>query len=85
MSLSYKNSILAQTISVSSTNNTSVTGVLTATSGNFINALQLNSVNVSVSGHTHSGSDIISGTVSSDRLFDNAQASINLYLWANFR
>ena len=35
--------------------------------------------------HTHSGTDIISGTISNDRLSGNAQASMNLYLWANFR
>ena len=46
MSLSYNNSILAQTISVSGSN-TNVSGVL-----------QVNSVNVSISGHTHTISDI---------------------------
>jgi hypothetical protein len=46
MSLSYNNSILAQTISVSGTNNTSVTGVLTATSGNFTNNLSVGSNNL---------------------------------------
>jgi hypothetical protein len=46
MSLSYNNSILAQTISVSGTNNTSVTGVLTATSGNFTNNLAIGSNNL---------------------------------------
>ena len=35
--------------------------------------------------HTHSGADIISGTVADARLSANAQASMNLYLWANFR
>ena len=35
--------------------------------------------------HTHSGTDIISGTINNDRLSGNAQASMNLYLWANFR
>ena len=49
MSLSYNNSILAQTISVSGTNNTSVTGVLTATSGNFTNNLQIGSNNLTTS------------------------------------
>jgi hypothetical protein len=58
MSLSYNNSILAQTISVSGTNNTSVTGVLTSTSGNFTSSLQLSGINVSVSGHSHTISDI---------------------------
>jgi hypothetical protein len=46
MSLSYNNSILAQTISVSGVN-TNVSGVL-----------QVNGVNVSVSGHTHTASDV---------------------------
>jgi hypothetical protein len=40
---------------------------------------------VALSGHTHSGTDITSGTINNDRLSGNAQASINLYLWANFR
>jgi len=59
MSLSYNNSVLAQTINVSGSNNTSVTGVLTATSGNFTNALQLNRIDVSVSGHTHTTNNIL--------------------------
>jgi hypothetical protein len=46
MSLSYNNSILAQTISVSGTNNTLVTGVLTSTSGNFTNNLAVGSNNL---------------------------------------
>lgn len=46
MSLSYNNSVLAQTISVSGTNNTSVTGVLIATSGNFTNNLAIGSNNL---------------------------------------
>jgi len=49
MSLSYNNSILAQTITVSGTNNTSVTGVLTSTSGNFTNNLQIGSNNLTTS------------------------------------
>jgi hypothetical protein len=57
MSLSYNNSVLAQTISVSG-NNTSVTGVLTSYSGNFISSLRLNNVDVSVSGHSHTSSNI---------------------------
>lgn len=36
-----------------------VVGNITATSGNFTNNLQVNSVNVSVSGHSHTVSDII--------------------------
>lgn len=46
MTKAYDNSILAQTISVSGTNNTSVTGVLTATSGNFTNNLAVGSNNL---------------------------------------
>ena len=46
MSLSYNNSILAQNISVSGSN-TNVSGVL-----------QVNNVNVSISGHTHTASQI---------------------------
>jgi len=57
MSLSYNNSVLAQTISVSG-NNTSVTGVLISSSGNFINSLRLNNVDVSVNGHSHTSSNI---------------------------
>jgi hypothetical protein len=34
------------------------TGPISATSGNFINSLKINSIDVSVSGHTHSSSDI---------------------------
>ena len=37
------------------------------------------------SSHTHSGNDIIDGTISNNKLSGNAQATINLYLWANFR
>ena len=62
-----------------------LTGTLTVPSGNFTQSLQVNGTGVSLSGHTHSGSDITSGTVDNTRLSGNAQASINLYLWANFR
>ena len=62
-----------------------VAGLITSNSGNFISSLQVNGTGVSISGHTHSGTDIISGTVADTRLSSNAQASINLYLWANFR
>jgi hypothetical protein len=61
MSLPYNNSILAQTITVSG-NNTSITGVLTSSSGNFISSLRLNNVDVSVSGHTHSNITITAGS-----------------------
>jgi hypothetical protein len=57
MSLSYNNSILAQTISVSGVN-TSVSGLLSATSGNFIDSLKLNGTGVSISGHSHLSTDI---------------------------
>ena len=52
MSLSYNNSILAQTISVSGTN-TSVSGTLTATSGNFTNNLQIGSNNLTPTNTTN--------------------------------
>ena len=55
MSLSYNNSILAQTISVSGTNNTSVTGVLTSTSGVFTSGINITSGSGSI--YTN-GSDI---------------------------
>lgn len=58
---------------------------VTAPTGNFTTSLYVNSVPVSLSGHIHSGNDITSGTISNDRLSSNAQTSINLYLWANFR
>lgn len=45
MSLSYNNSILAQTISVSGSN-TNVSGLLTATSGNFTNNLSIGTNNL---------------------------------------
>ena len=56
MSLSYNNSILAQTISVSGVN-TNISGVL-----------QVNNIDVSVSGHTHTASDLTSGTLPDARL-----------------
>lgn len=45
MSLSYNNSILAQTISVSGTNSTTVTGILIATSGVTIGTNSLTTTN----------------------------------------
>jgi hypothetical protein len=72
MPLPYNNSILAQTITVSG-NNTSITGVLTSSSGNFINSLRLNNVDVSLSGHTHSTNDITSGIMSPSRLGSGAR------------
>lgn len=41
--------------------------------------------NYSLTGHTHSGSDITSGTIADARLSTNAQSAINLYLWSSFR
>ena len=57
MTKAYNNSLLARNISVSGTN-TSVSGLLTSSSGNFTNSLQVNSVDVSLSGHTHTSSQI---------------------------
>jgi hypothetical protein len=84
MSLSYNNSVLAQTISVSG-NNTSITGVLTSSSGNFINSLRLNNVDVSVSGHSHTSSNITDFNSSVSGLFPlNTKNSTNLYLSSYF-
>lgn len=74
MSLSYNNSILAQNISVSGSN-TNISGLLSATSGNFTNSLQVNSVNVSVSGHNHVSTDIIDSTTAGRALLTGADAS----------
>lgn len=41
--------------------------------------------NYSTVGHTHSGSDIVSGTVADTVLSNSAQNTINFYLWSNFR
>jgi hypothetical protein len=57
MTKAYDNSLLARNISISGTN-TSVSGLLSATSGNFLDSLKLNGTNVSVSGHTHTSSNI---------------------------
>lgn len=70
MSLSYNNSILAQNISVSGSN-TNISGLLSATSGNFINTLQVNSVSVSVSGHAH----VIGDVTGLQSALDGKQAS----------
>jgi len=88
MSLSYNNSILAQTISVSGVN-TTVSGFLSATSGNFTNSLQVNGINVSVSDHTHTSSNITDFNSSVSGLLPVTNVNIinssNLYLWSNFR
>lgn len=51
-----------------------------------------NNISATVSGgdfaaasHAHAASEITSGTLSDERLSDNARAAINLYLWSNFR
>lgn len=41
--------------------------------------------NYSTVGHTHSGNDIVSGTVADSVLSNSARNSINIYLWSNFR
>lgn len=46
MTLSYNNSVLAQTISVSGTNSTTVSGSLVANSGNFIDNVAIGSNNL---------------------------------------
>jgi hypothetical protein len=71
MTKAYDNSILAQTITVSG-NNTSITGVLTSSSGNFINSLNLNNVPVSISGHTHTSSNITNFDSAVNSLIDNS-------------
>jgi len=48
-------------------------------------ALGPGDIGAASSSHSHSGTDIISGTIDDNRLSGNAQASMNLYLWANFR
>jgi hypothetical protein len=48
-------------------------------------ALSAGDIGAAPTSHTHAGESIISGTVADTRLSGNAQASINLYLWANFR
>lgn len=58
MTKAYDNSLLARNISISGTN-TIVSGLLTSSSGNFINSLRVNSVDVSISGHNHIVEDII--------------------------
>ncbi len=50
-----------------------------------VDALTASDIGAAASSHTHSGAAIISGTVADARLSGNAQAAINLYLWANFR
>lgn len=56
-----------------------------AGTGNFSQNLLINGTGVSISGHTHSASDITSGTISDSRLSTNIITSTNLYLWSSFR
>ena len=58
MTKAYNNSLLGRTISVSGIDHTSVSGLLTATSGNFTTSLQINGTGVSLVGHSHASSDI---------------------------
>jgi hypothetical protein len=72
MSLSYNNSILAQTISVSGVN-TNVSGVL-----------QVNGVSVSVSGHTHNSlTSLVAGSVSSPSIASSGDLSTGIYFPAS--
>jgi hypothetical protein len=50
-----------------------------------VDALTASDIGAAAISHTHSGADIISGTVPDARLSSNVQAAMNLYLWANFR
>jgi hypothetical protein len=77
MTKAYDNSILARNISVSGVN-TTVSGFLSATSGNFTNSLQVNGINVSVSDHTHTASDLTSGTLANERLPNSVVRAANL-------
>ena len=70
MTKAYDNSLLARNISISGVN-TSVSGLLSVTSGNFINSLQLNGTGVSISGHSH----IIGDVTGLQTALDNKQAS----------
>ena len=64
----------------------SFTGAISSTSGNFTTGLTVNTTGVSLSGHTHTSSNItdfnssVSGLISS-----NITNASNLYLWSNFR
>jgi hypothetical protein len=57
MTKAYNNSLLARNISISGVN-TSVSGLLSVTSGNFINSLQINGTGVSINGHSHIIGDV---------------------------
>lgn len=57
-----------------------------ASSGNFSNALTVNTTGVSLSGHIHTSSQISDFNSSVSGLFpNNTQTAVNLYLWSNFR
>lgn len=74
MTKAYNNSLLARNITVSGVN-TSVSGLLSATSGNFIDSLQVNNINVSVSGHTHTASNISDSTTAGRALLTATDAA----------
>ena len=75
MTKAYNNSLLGRTISVSGIDHTSVSGLLTATSGNFTNSLQVNGTGVSVSGHSHVSTDISDSTTAGRALLTGADAA----------
>lgn len=58
MTRAYNNSLLARNINISGIN-TVVTGLLVSDSGNFVNGLRVNNIDVSLDGHQHWASDII--------------------------
>jgi len=43
------------------------------------------SIGAAAQSHSHSAGDITSGSLADARLSSAAQASLNLYLWSNFR
>jgi len=68
------------------TNDVSTSGLVTANSGNFTSSLQVNGTGVSISGHTHTASNITDFDSSvSGLLPPNIVNSSNLYLWSTFR
>lgn len=78
MTKAYNNSLLARNISVSGVN-TSVSGLLSATSGNFINSLQVNSVDVSLIRSYATTSSFPASGVSNDYYI--ATDSSRMYQW----
>lgn len=74
MTKAYNNSLLARNISISGVN-TSVSGLLSVASGNFTQSLQVNSTNVSLTGHTHTASQISDSTTSGRALLTGADST----------